>query len=122
MLTKLILQPGSDSDQEELDQLTTQLRSYLLDELDVDRVDPIFTRTTPDSAKAADALTVGALALALSPVTLHSMVQVVQTWLKVRPIRSIRITIGDDSIDVSHPTSSDQHQLIESFIERHRAE
>jgi hypothetical protein len=123
VLTELVLQPASDVDQEELDQLTSQLRRCLLDEVDVDTVNAGATiQAAPDGAKSQYASIFGTLALGLTPVTLHSLIRVVQAWLKNRPVRTVKVTIEGDSIEVSHMSSSDQRRLIDSFIERHTAE
>jgi hypothetical protein len=115
----LVLQSDPDVDNNELDELTVALRRRLLDELDISGVDQAASTRAPRNTKSADMAAIGALVLTLSPITLRSMFQVVQEWLKHRPVRTARIVIGDDSIEVTHLSDADQRLLIESFIERH---
>jgi hypothetical protein len=122
VLTELALQPASDVDNDELDQLTLQLRARLLDELDVNEAgSATAVGVVPDNAKSQSAVTLGTLVLALSPIALHSMAQVIQAWLKNRPLRSVKVTIAGDSIELSHATTSDQRRLVDSFVDRHSA-
>jgi len=115
----LVLQPSSDVDNNELDELTTELRRRLLEDLDVNAVNRAMSDPVPNNAKSADLATVGALVLTLSPITLRSTFLLIQEWLKHRPVRTARVTIGDDSIEVTHLTDASQRRLIESFVERH---
>lgn len=119
MHVTLALQPEADVDDSELDELTAELRQRLLEDLDVCAVDRAAGPTTPDNAKSADATTVGALLVALSPITLRSVFQLVREWLRHRPVRTARIAIGEDTIELSGLTGADQRRLIDSFIERH---
>lgn len=115
----LVLQPSSDVDNNELDELTAELRRRFLEDLDVSAVNHAVTGPAPRNAKSADVTAVGALVLTLSPITLRSMFLLIQEWLKHRPVRTARVIIGDDSIEVTHLTDADQRRLIESFVERH---
>jgi hypothetical protein len=122
MQAMLILEPGADVDPDELDQLTAELRRRLLDELDINAADPAVSKQVPESAKPIVALTVGTLVITLSPVMLHSVVHLIQAWIENHPIRSAKVTVGSDSIEVTDVTRADQRRLIDSFIERHVAE
>lgn len=115
----LVLQPNSDVDDNELDELAAELRRRLLEDLDVSAVSRAVSDSIPRNAKSADFTVVGTLVLTLSPITLRSMFRLVQEWLKHRPVRTAHVIIDDDSIEVTHLTSADQRRLIESFVERH---
>jgi hypothetical protein len=120
MIAKIVVQPDIDVDAEELDQLTHELRERLLDEAVVDSADvEISADPVPERAKSQYASIADTLVLALSPVTLHSLIQLAQSWLKNRPVRTIKITIGGDSIEISNPDKDDQRKLIESFTAKH---
>lgn len=115
----LVLHPSSDVDDNELDELSVALRRRLLEDLDVSAANQVESVSIPDNVKSADITTLGALVLTLSPITLRSMIRLVQEWLKHRPVRTVRVVIENDSIEVTHLTDADQRRLIESFIERH---
>jgi hypothetical protein len=69
---------GMDSDREELDRLTSHLRRRLL-ELDVETVEHIRSDQIPPGAKTADAFTIGALIVTLTPVAVKAVVGLVET-------------------------------------------
>ncbi|CAL9407537.1 hypothetical protein SUDANB132_01579 [Streptomyces sp. enrichment culture] len=111
----LVLAGGRDSDQEELDALTLQLRERLL-ELDVDRVELDRSGAVPAGAKPADALAVGALVVTAAPFVLRSAVDLVRTWIETRPVRTVSITLGEDSLELEAVSPADQQRLIEAFL------
>jgi hypothetical protein len=111
----LVLAGSQDSDQEELDELTLQLRERLL-ELDVDDVELNRSGAVPAGAKPVDALAVGALAVTMAPIALRSVLDLVRTWIETRPVRTVSITLGEDSLDLEAVSSADQQRLIEAFL------
>ena len=115
----LVLQSDSDVDDNELDELTIDLRRRLLEDMDISAVQHAVSGSVPHNAKSADVAEVGALMLTLSPMALRSMFQLVQEWLKYRPVRTTKVAIGDDSIELTHLSDADQRRLIDAFIERH---
>ncbi|MFC5955266.1 hypothetical protein ACFP51_12440 [Streptomyces pratens] len=112
---QLVLTGGPDSDQEELDELTRHLRERLL-ELDVDRVEPVRSGPVPAGAKPVDAIAVGALAVTLAPIALRSVLGLVQTWIENRPVRTVSIALGEDSLELEAVSAADQRRLIEAFL------
>ncbi|MFJ5559770.1 hypothetical protein ACIQCD_20765 [Streptomyces sp. NPDC093250] len=114
----LVLTGGQDSDQDELDELTLQLRERLL-ELDVDDVQPNRSGAVPAGAKPVDAIAVGALAVTVAPIALRSVLDLVRTWIETRPVRTVSITLGEDSLDLEAVSSADQQRLIEAFLTAH---
>ncbi|MFJ9660377.1 hypothetical protein ACIRPR_20745 [Streptomyces griseoflavus] len=118
---RLVLAGGRDSDQEELDALALQLRERLL-ELDVDRVELNRSGDIPAGAKPADAIAVGALVVTAAPFVLRSAVDLVRTWIENRPVRTVSITLGEDSLEMEAVSSADQQRLIEAFLVAHGQE
>ncbi|MFF6809380.1 hypothetical protein ACFZAG_05740 [Streptomyces sp. NPDC012403] len=118
---RLVLAGGQDSDQEELDQLTAQLRERLL-ELDVDDVEPVRSGDVPDGAKPVDAIAVGALAVTLAPIALRSVLDLVRTWIENRPVRTVSISLGDDSLELEAVSSADQQRIVDAFLAAHGPE
>lgn len=119
MRTTLTLQPSEDVDSDELEQLTAKLRRRLLDELDITTAEPFTSGQLQENTKPLEPFTAGVLAVTLSPMLLRSVIQLVQTWIKHQPVRSAKITMGDDSLELTHLTNVDQQKIIDSFIERH---
>jgi hypothetical protein len=113
----LTISVAPDADAQELADLTSQLRRQLL-ELDVMSVELVRSADVPTNAKPVDAITIGALAVALNPAGLRAVIALVGAWLK-RSQRKARITIGKDSLDLTGLSGADQHLLIEAFVRKH---
>lgn len=110
-----------DMDADELDNLTASLREALL-ELDVDAVAPVKTKELPVGAKPAEAFTVGTLAVTTSPVLIASVVRLIETWIKNRPLHKLTLTIGDDHLEINQASRSEQRLVVETFIAQHARE
>ncbi|MGM1075368.1 hypothetical protein ACS0VI_03925 [Streptomyces sp. H28] len=115
---RLVLTGSRDSDQEELDRLTLQLRERLL-ELDVDDVALDRSGAVPDGAKPVDALAVGALAVTALPFALRAALDLVRTWIENRPVRTVSITLGEDTLELEAVSTGDQQRLIDAFLAAH---
>jgi hypothetical protein len=114
----VVLDGGSDTDAPELAALTGQLRRRLL-ELDVETVELARSAEVPEGAKPLDAESIGALVVTAAPGLLEAVVALVGQWLTSRPVRSAKLTIDGDSIELSDATAAQQEQLIAAFIDRH---
>ena len=112
------ISPDSDTDDVELDQLTTALRRRLGD-LDVEQVDRVRGADVPAGAKPIDAIAVGALVVSLAPPILTAALSLLQEWLANRPVRRIKLTLDGDSIELTAASRDSQQRLIEAFLRRH---
>jgi hypothetical protein len=108
----------ADSDPAELDALTRELRRRLL-ELDVESVSAVRDQDVPEGAKPIDAITIGSLLVTLSPAVLQSVVSLVDTWASNRRVKSVKLTLEGDSIELTDAAPEDQQRLLELFLERH---
>lgn len=111
----LVLTGCKDSDQEEVDALTRLLRERLL-ELDVANVELSRAGQIPTGAKPVDAITVGAIAVTMAPIALRSVLSLVQSWIESRPVRTVSLTLGENSLELGAVSSADQQRLIEAFL------
>lgn len=114
----LAIEGAPDSDAEELARLTGQLRSQLL-ELDVDRVDLVRGGQAPPGSKVADPITIGAIIITLAPTVIQAVIGLVQNWHKDHPVSSVKVTLGDDSLELSNASPEQLEQLAQAFIARH---
>jgi hypothetical protein len=110
-----------DGEAAELDEAARQLRRELL-ELDVDEVRPVVSDTPTPGTRAVDAAVLGSLAITAGREVIGGVVRALMQWIGRRANRSVKITIGEDSIELSDVSAEDQHRLIESFLARHTAE
>jgi hypothetical protein len=114
------LQAGPDTDAEELAQLTGRLRAELLG-LDVSAVRQSARGGAPEDTKGVDLLAAGELVVGLvaSPEVLASIIETVRSWLGRNRVRSIKLTLGGDALEVSGVGSAEQQRLIDLWITRH---
>ncbi len=117
----LNIDTGPETDCEELEQITLQLRKELA-ELDVGAVDLVRVGEAPDRAKAGDPISWGALLVALtaSGGVLTTLINAVQSWLMRHEQRSVTLEIDGDKLDVTGISSEEQQRLIDVWINRQR--
>jgi hypothetical protein len=104
---------AADADAEELDRLTRHLRAEIR-ELDVESVEFIREDTLPQGAKSAEAVTLGALAVAVLPGVVPKLVELLQAWSMRSESRAVKIKtqVGDRSLDVEYsPATMSQAEL-----------
>ena len=109
-----------ESDAEELAELTARLRRELL-QLDVDSVEQSVAGDAPPGAKAVDLMVIGTLLVNLgrSAGAITSVVRAVQGWVGTSSLRTVKLELDGDSIELTGVKSRDQERLIDLWIERH---
>jgi len=114
------LQAAPDTDVEELTELTSRLRAELLD-LDVDAVRQPERGEAPQDSKGVGLLAAGELVVRLvtSPEVLVSIVAGIRSWLGRNRVRSVKLTLGGDALEVSGVSSAEQDRLIDLWVARH---
>ncbi|WP_143074818.1 hypothetical protein [Streptomyces mangrovisoli] len=115
---ELVLTGEADSDPEEQEALTLQLRARLL-ELSVERVELQRSGVVPRGAKPGDVVAVGALVVTVAPIALRSVIRLLETWIRHRPVRTVSVRIGEDSLEMQGVSSAEQSRLIDVFIASH---
>ncbi|MBN1174859.1 MAG: hypothetical protein JXA67_22055 [Micromonosporaceae bacterium] len=106
---------NADDEQQDLLQLTRQLRTALLD-LDVDAVDPLAPTAAPDGAKGGNM--VATLGIKLGGVALKKAIDKIREWIS-RNGRSVEVTIDGDTIKLTGATAAQQEQLLHAWLVRH---
>jgi hypothetical protein len=105
---------GASADAEELDAATRDLLREL-GELDVE-VARAEAGPAPEGARAIDVLALGTLVLKVGAKAYGPVARVLQGWLSRRSGRSIKLTLGADSIEISGGSDAYQRQMIETFL------
>jgi hypothetical protein len=118
---RVLLRADPELDLEDSARLTRRLRAEL-DGLDVDSVEQVSDAAVPDGAKGTDAVTVGALIIALSASggVFPSVIATVRDWLGRQSGRHrVSVTVEGDTIELDRATAEQQRDLVEAFVRRH---
>jgi hypothetical protein len=107
-----------DADAAELDEAAAQLRRELLG-LNVDAVKRLPGEAPPPGTRAAEATLLGGLVVDVGREAIGAVVRTIQAWVARRSSRSVKVTLGADSIELTNVSGEDQHRLIEAFLARH---
>jgi hypothetical protein len=111
----------ADADEQELQVLTSRLKTELEDLKELESVDLARKDEAPARAKAGDPIAWGELILALfaSGGVLTTLIGALQHWLSRHERRSITLEIAGDKLNVTGVTSEEQQRLIQEWISRH---
>jgi len=113
---------GPDGDAEEIEQATIQLRRELLD-LDVEAVEVPRAGEPPAGSRAVDAAAIGALVVNLANSQLLSaVVAAIGSWLARSSRHSIKLQLGDDVLELTGLSSSEQRRLTDEWLARHASQ
>jgi hypothetical protein len=108
-----------DAEAERLEELTIELRRELL-ELDVDDVARVQEGDAPPGSRSIELAAIGALLVTMNQTTdvLTHIVSTVRDWLRrsPEPKRTVRMTIGGRSIELSAASDAQQDRLVAEFI------
>ncbi|MEU1038314.1 hypothetical protein [Streptomyces sp. NPDC005907] len=105
-----------DTDEDELRWLSSQLRRSLL-ELDV--VDVRLARSAsgvPSGSKSSELIAAGTVVVTAAPFILRQVLQLADTWLKNRPVRSIKVELDGHTIELSDASVVERERLIDAFL------
>ena len=102
------------ADAEELDEATRDLYRELGD-LDVE-VARVAAGEPPEGARAVEVAALGSLVLKLGSNAVAPVARVLHGWLARRSGRTIKLTLGADSIEISGGSAAYQQQMIETFL------
>lgn len=108
---------ASDADAAELDEAARVLRSELL-ELDVRDVRRLSGGSPPPGARAVDIAIVGSLVVTAAQEMMAAVVRTAERWVGRRSARSVKLTIGEDTIELSGASDEDYRRLVELFLMR----
>lgn len=117
----LVIAPDPESDPEDVDRLTRQLRTELA-ELDVESVRPAAGGTVPEGAKGVDPATLSGLLVALSASggVFTALLDTVRDWLDRHSGRHrVSVTIDGDTIELDRASDRQQQELVKAYVRRH---
>jgi len=113
---------AQDSDAEELDRDTGELRAELL-ELDIDDVQSVEGEAAPAGAKGPASDAVGTLIVTLSDsAVLVALVGLLKSWVARDRRRTVMIQLGKDKIKADQVSAEEMTKIIESWMKKHGRE
>jgi hypothetical protein len=120
MHVALRLEGGRDADALEIDQLTSGLRQQLL-ETDVLSVDRVQAGDAPPGSRGDPVMLLGGLLITAlkSPEAIKAVIGTIQSWLASHQTHTIELQLDGDTLKVTGPSTAEQQQLVELFVERH---
>lgn len=117
----LSIAPDPELAPEAGERVTPLLRSEIA-ELNVELVHPGFSGTAPDGAKGTDAVTLGAIVVALSASggVLTALIETLRDWLGRTSARHrVSLTIDGDTIELERASADERRDLVDAYIRRH---
>jgi len=117
----LVVRPDAQLDPDVGELLARRLRAEIA-ELDVESVGLAASGTAPDGAKSADAVTLGAIVVALSASggVFTALIETLRDWLGRQSARHrISVTIDGDTIELERAPAGQQQALVNAYIQRH---
>ncbi|WP_028061592.1 hypothetical protein [Candidatus Solirubrobacter pratensis] len=112
---------GPQADAEEVDRAVGELLREVR-ELDVESAERLPGGPPPDGSRALEVAALGSLVVSLGRGALGGLAGVLQAWLSRRTGRTVKLTLGSDSIEISGGSDTYQRQLIETFLAAHAKE
>jgi hypothetical protein len=115
---RLQLEGDQDMTPEELDSITRQLRSELLD-LQVENVDLITTQDVPPGAKSAEAITLGTMAITVLPIFVPKIIEFLQSWVTRNDGKTVKVKsqAGDRSIEIEFSQKAISQQELKTLLD-----
>jgi hypothetical protein len=109
---------GEEADAEFVAAAAGQLREELLG-LDIETVESLPAGPAPPSTRGLDVVAVGGMVVTFVRSGLLSrVVDVVRTWLRAQPERSITLEIDGDVLSLTGVSSAEQHRLADEWLAR----
>lgn len=111
--------PGKYSD--ELSDDTDQLRSEL-EELDIERIDLARKEKIDPGEMGVGAIILGSLVAKLAPAAISALMNSLASWLLHHKDRTVKLTLGKDTIELHGYSNIEQTEAIREFIRIHQVE
>jgi hypothetical protein len=113
----LYLNMGDVLDQDQLDTLTRQLQTELLDQ-DIENADLLRGDELPEGAKAVDVITWGAIAIEVLPKFLPGVVEFLKSWVMREESRNVKIKtqVGEKSIELEYSSKGIKDEEVKDLV------
>ncbi len=116
----LITVSAEGYDEEELNELTYQLRSEI-ESLNVDSIETVSKGKAPSGTKAVDWVSIGQMAVTLAPVVVTPLFECVKSWVERKPSTpvKVRVKVGKKTAQIEydpvHTTEAELATLVKAL-------
>ena len=112
--------PLEDSDKRELTELGNRLRRDL-GQTPATRIEAVSVGSAPTGSKGLEVLALGhfVVEISRSVPALRKVVAVLRDYVIRQPVRSVKISLDGDVLEVTAASSEDQRRLIDAWIAQH---
>jgi len=115
----LTVDAGAGADDEYRVELARRLRQQLLD-ADVGSVKFARLENLPGGGKS-DPVSLWTLAVTVAPATITAMIGILQLWLSRHDRAGVTVESAGEKLSVTGTLSSEQKQMVEAFLKRHKS-
>jgi hypothetical protein len=114
LLVTLSLDEG---DEEELDELTRQLKSEI-EELSVNSVENVLKGGAPEGTKAIEWIIIGKLAVDLAPIVIPPLFALIKSWIERKPSTpvKVKITVGKKTAQIEYDPTKTSAKELENLV------
>lgn len=122
MDVRLLIALDPEQDPEAGERAARVLRAEIAELGNVEAVHAVLGGMAPEGAKGPDAVTAGALvvALAASGGVFTALVETVRDWLGRQSARHrVCVTIDGDTIEMEKASAAERRDLVDAYIRRH---
>jgi hypothetical protein len=109
----LTIATATDADQQELAELSQQLRAAVL-ESDAEAVEPTRGDAAPAGAKG-DPITLAVLAVTIAPAAVKGLVRIIERWVFRHERASVTVEIKGAKLTLNGDPSDKQREIIDAF-------
>ena len=103
--------PQVDTDAAELEELALELRARLLD-LGVEGAELVSGGAAPQGAKSLLGMFTGGIVVTAAGTSLRGVLHLAETWVKSRPVRSVKATVNGHSVEVNSASREDVRRVL----------
>jgi hypothetical protein len=116
----LSIDPGRGADDEDRAALARRLRDELQELIGAEVHNAVRADGAPGRAKGAE-IAWGTLAVTVAPGLITALVSTLQSWLTRHERSKVTLKSGDDEVVIEGSPAQEQRQLIQAWVNRHKA-
>lgn len=114
---RIVVSTGPESDERELAEATSQLHGMLMRQ-PVESVTYGSTEEAPPLSKSGEVPALGVLLVSMAPAVFAAVTATVKAWSERQSGRGAKVTLGEDSLELTGISEAQAQQVIDEFWAR----